>query len=101
MVASVQIPSSPSNIKSIRRYVASNVESVVKKKFAKTICTCYIPPNGTIVYAAKAQKGGHGLFYATTGIKFTKSFRPHLALGFTQPLTEMSTRGIRNNVSGE
>jgi hypothetical protein len=27
--------------------------------------------------------------------KFTSSFQPHYALGFTQPLTEISTRNIK------
>jgi hypothetical protein len=50
-----------------------------------------------VVKALDYKPEGRG--FETHELKF---FRPHWALGFTQPLTEMSTGNInKNSVSGE
>jgi len=42
----------------------------------------------------KAEGRGFDSRWCHCNFSFTQSFRPHYALGSTQPLTEMSTRNI-------
>jgi hypothetical protein len=48
-----------------------------------------------LVKALAANRKVAGSILDEVIFKFTQSFLPHEALGFTQPLTEMSTRNIK------